>query len=126
MNKRARFTAESAQATLTSLRGLMAPLEMEEAQPADTQVVEVELGRIRPNPDQPRRSSSPGLKQSSLEELAENIREHGLLQPILVKDTGRFYQIIAGERRFRACQLLGMERVPVRVVEPRDDQDELR
>ena len=125
MNKRARFTAESAQSTFTSLKGLMAPVE-DAAETAEIQVVEVELGRIRPNPDQPRRSSSAGLKKSSLEELAENIREHGLLQPILVKDTGRFYQIIAGERRFRACQLLGMERVPVRVVEPRDDQDELR
>lgn len=124
MNKRARLTAESAQSALTSLKGLMAPVETEEDRQIG-RVSEVELGRIRPNRNQPRRSTSSGLKEASIEELAENIREHGLLQPIVVKDTGRFYQIVAGERRWRACQLIGMETVPVRIVDPTDVQDEL-
>lgn len=125
MNKRARFTAENAQATFTSLKGLMSPLEQEQ-EIESSQTVEVELGRIRPNPDQPRRSESPGMSKASIEDLAENIREHGVLQPILVKTSGRFYQIVAGERRFRACQMLGLERVPVRIIEPKDDQEELQ
>jgi len=102
----------------------MAPVETEEDRQIG-RVSEVELGRIRPNRNQPRRSTSSGLKEASIEELAENIREHGLLQPIVVKDTGRFYQIVAGERRWRACQLIGMETVPVRIVDPTDVQDEL-
>lgn len=124
MNKRARITSADAQATFTSLRSLMAavePAEVGEGAPA----IEVELGRLRPNPDQPRHASSPAFSRASLEELAENIRQHGLLNPILVKSAGRFYQIVAGERRYRACQMLGLERVPVRIVEPRDEQDEL-
>ncbi len=125
MSKRARLNAENASATFTSLRGLITPVESGE-ETATGQVIEVELARLRPNPDQPRRSSSAGMSKSSIEDLAANIREHGLLNPIIVKDTGRFYQIVAGERRFLACQRLGLERVPVRVVEPRDEQEELQ
>lgn len=125
MNKRARLTSENAGATFTSLKGLMAPVDAESDMPTG-QTIEVELARLRPNPDQPRRSTSAGMSKSSIEELAENIKAHGVLQPLLVKDTGRFYQIIAGERRFRACQLIGLERVPVRLVEPQDDQAELQ
>ncbi len=126
MTKRARMTNDAARATFTSLKGLMTAVPEEQDSVETGQVLELELGRIRPNPNQPRKSNSAGFSESSLEDLAANIREHGLLQPILVKDTGRFYQIVAGERRYRACQLLGLERVPVRIVEPRDEQDELQ
>jgi ParB family chromosome partitioning protein len=114
------------QDTFTSLTGLIAPLQDGQGEEAGGQRIEVELGRIRPNPEQPRGSASAGFSASSLRELAENIRQHGILNPLLVKDTGRFYQIVAGERRYRAAQLLGLETVPVRVIEPRDDQDELQ
>jgi len=124
-NKRARITPENAQATFTSLRSIIMPVSDDDPGLPTSQVVEVEIERIRPNPAQPRSQTSSGFSKSSIEELAENIKEHGLLQPILVKDTGRFYQIVAGERRYRACQLLGMEKIPVRIIEPKDEQEEL-
>ncbi len=126
MNRRARITPENAHDTFTSLKGLMAPLELDEPEAGARQPVEVEMTRLRPNPEQPRKDGSSGFSTASLEELAENIRQHGILQPLLVKDTGRFYQIVAGERRYRAAQLLGLEKVPVRIIEPRDAQDELQ
>lgn len=126
MNRRARITPENAHDTFTSLKGLMAPLDVGEHETGEKQPLEVDLARVRPNPDQPRRDGSSGFSTTSLEELAENIRQHGILQPLLVKDTGRFYQIVAGERRYRAATLLGLETVPVRIIEPRDEQDELQ
>lgn|GEM_PF-1078296 len=126
MNRRPRMTAENAHETFTSLTSLLAPVEVGAGDTPEAGVLEVELGRIRANPAQPRRPDSAGFSTSSLNELAENIRQHGILQPLLVKDTGRFYQIVAGERRFRAAQIIGLERVPVRVIEPRDAQEELQ
>lgn len=73
---------------------------------------EIPIDSISPNPDQPRMS----FKREELEELADSIEKKGLLQPILVREVGReSYQIIAGERRWQACKLIGMTRVPVRV-----------
>ncbi len=126
MNRRPRITTESAQETFTSLTSLLAPVEVTAGDVPGTGVLQVELCRIRPNPDQPRRPDSAGFSTASLNDLAENISQHGILQPLLVKDTGRFYQIVAGERRFRAAQILGLEHVPVRVIEPRDAQEELQ
>lgn len=68
---------------------------------------DIRLSEIEPNPDQPRRE----FNQSSLQELAESIKLHGLLQPILVKPRGDKYSIIAGERRFRAAQLAGLDHI---------------
>jgi ParB family chromosome partitioning protein len=69
---------------------------------------EVELRRIRPNPHQPRRSFDP----VALEELRNSIREHGVLQPILLRSQGDGYEIIAGERRWRAARLAGRDAIP--------------
>lgn len=77
---------------------------------------EVLIQHIEPNPYQPRKEFEPG----KLAELAESIRSEGLLMPILVRQVGNRYQIIAGERRWRACQSIGMKRVPVRVVKSSD------
>ncbi len=126
MNRRPRITTESAQETFTSLTSLLAPVEVSAGDAPGTGVLQVELCYIRPNPDQPRRPDSAGFSTSSLNDLAENINQHGILQPLLVKKSGRFYQIVAGERRFRAAQILGLEHVPVRVIEPRDAQEELQ
>ena len=72
--------------------------------------IEVKLIDVEPNKDQPRKS----FDKVSLEELAASIKEHGLLQPIVVKPLmGGTYRIIAGERRWRACRMAGLERVPV-------------
>ena len=75
---------------------------------------EVELSRIRPNPHQPRRH----FESTALEELRASIAQHGVLQPICVRPSGAGFEIISGERRFRASQLAGRTSVPVVV---RDD-----
>lgn len=73
-------------------------------------VGEVLLAQVYPNPNQPRTNFKP----EEIEELANSIKRHGLLQPILVRKTGDGYEIIAGERRWQACRSLGMETIPVR------------
>ena len=76
----------------------------------ESAVMEIAVADLRPNPEQPRR----GFKESTLRELADSIREKGVLQPVLVEETadGR-YIIVAGERRVRAARLAGLEKVPV-------------
>ena len=76
----------------------------------------VKLDLIYPNPDQPRKEFSA----RKLEELAQSIRENGLLEPIVVTPRGGRFMIIAGERRFRACRLAGLTEAPVRVLEADD------
>ena len=87
-------------------RGLGALIS--EGDSSESGVKEILLADIEPNPEQPRRYFS----QESLEELASSLRVHGLLQPILVKPAGDKYFIIAGERRFRAAQIAGFEKIP--------------
>lgn len=80
---------------------------------------EVPIESVSPNPDQPRTN----FKKEALEELAASIEKDGLLQPILVRPVGTSeYQIIAGERRWQACKLVGLKTVPVRIKEADDDQ----
>lgn len=67
------------------------------------------INKIEPNPDQPRNQ----FDEDSLQELADSIKQFGILQPILVNKKGEFYEIIAGERRWRAAKLAGLEKVPV-------------
>jgi ParB/RepB/Spo0J family partition protein len=74
---------------------------------------EVPLDRILPNPAQPRLS----YEEDSLTELADSIREHGVLQPILVRPVGSQYELIAGERRWRASRLAKRDTIPAIVVE---------
>jgi ParB family transcriptional regulator, chromosome partitioning protein len=78
----------------------------------------VHLNQIRPNPNQPRLS----FKDESIAQLAESIKEKGLLQPILVRKVDHGYEIIAGERRFRACIKAGLAEVPV-IVKEADDRE---
>lgn len=73
-------------------------------------ITHLKIDQIRPNKNQPRTAFS----EKSLNELAQSINEQGLLQPILVRKLdGENYEIVAGERRWRACQLAKLERVPV-------------
>jgi ParB family transcriptional regulator, chromosome partitioning protein len=83
----------------------------------DRGVVQVQLDAIVPNPSQPRERFDP----AALEELTDSIRQHGLLQPLLVSQTGDGYTLIAGERRWRAAREAGLTTVPavVREVTPR-------
>lgn len=77
---------------------------------------EVPLDLIHPNPDQPRMH----FNQDELEELSASIEKDGLLQPILVREAADGYEIIAGERRWQACKLAGIKKVPVRIKEADD------
>lgn len=72
---------------------------------------EVDITRIFPNPHQPRTQ----FNAEELEELSTSIAKDGLLQPILVREVGDKYEIIAGERRWQACRLAGVKKVPIRV-----------
>ncbi len=73
---------------------------------------------IEPNRKQPRQS----FDDAAIAELADSIRQHGLIQPIVVRSTGTTYQIVAGERRWRACRMLGMSEIPVIIKELDDSQ----
>lgn len=77
------------------------------------QVFELDINLLEPNPLQPRGLITP----ESLAELAESIREHGLLEPLVVAKTPAGFQIIAGERRWRASKLIGLIKVPVVIKE---------
>ncbi|MGD8370567.1 MAG: ParB/RepB/Spo0J family partition protein [Syntrophobacterales bacterium] len=68
-----------------------------------------EIEEITPNPYQPRQN----VRDKAFEELVDSVRERGILQPLLVRSTEKGYQIIAGERRWRAAQVAGLQRVPV-------------
>mgnify|MGYP005946985271 FL=1 len=77
--------------------------------------------QLIPNPHQPRSRFSP----DSLEELADSIRAHGILQPLSVRRTGRGYELVSGERRLRAARLAGLREVPCILVQASDVQSSL-
>ena len=79
-------------------------------------IKELPVEKVVPNPEQPRMT----FHEETLQELAASIREHGVLQPILVRPAGDDFQIIAGERRWRASKLAGKETIPA-IVERFDD-----
>jgi ParB family chromosome partitioning protein len=86
------------------------------APPADS-VGTMEINTIRPNPYQPRTEFDP----KDIESLAESLKKEGLLQPVVVRPAGAgFYQLVAGERRWRAAKLAGLARVPVIIREVED------
>ena len=81
----------------------------------DSRIIEIELDKIVPNRFQPRK-----IFNEDVSELAESIREHGVLQPITLRPLGEKYEIIMGERRFRACEKLGLKKIPAMIVEMND------
>ncbi len=85
---------------------------------SDIQHIGVE--QIDPNPHQPR----DGFNQQELDALADSIREHGILQPLVAQTSGERYQLVAGERRLRAARAIGLETVPV-IVRSFDEQQTL-
>ena len=88
-------------------KGLDALLPSETTGTRDYSLISIE--RIRPNQSQPRKYFS----EESIEELADSIKERGLIQPLLVRKKDNFYEIIAGERRWRASQKAGLKQIPV-------------
>ncbi|HEX2626421.1 MAG TPA: ParB/RepB/Spo0J family partition protein [Candidatus Limnocylindrales bacterium] len=99
-------------------RGLAALIPQRSA--TTTGSVEIPLARIRENPRQPRLR----MADDALETLAASIREHGVIQPVLVTETLDGYQLVAGERRVRAARLAGLERIPA-VIRQLAEQQQL-
>ena len=98
-------------------KGLGALIDDFSAAPASDTITSLPLQKVEPNPNQPRRS----FDEAELQALADSIAEHGILQPLAVRALdGGFYQIIAGERRWRAARMAGLEEVPVVVLEADD------
>ncbi|MEY8517697.1 ParB/RepB/Spo0J family partition protein [Lachnospiraceae bacterium 29-84] len=84
----------------------------------DKEVVLVKITKIEPNREQPRKN----FDEDSLLELAESIKQYGILQPLLVQDKKDYYEIIAGERRWRAAKIAGLKDIPV-IVKQLTDQE---
>ncbi|MCG3174502.1 MAG: putative chromosome-partitioning protein ParB [Myxococcota bacterium] len=97
-------------------KGLSVLLGDEPAAPSRPGLATLGVEEIKPNRRQPRKQF-PGAE---LQELAESIREHGVLQPLIVRRTADGHQIVAGERRWRAAQLAGLREVPVVIREASD------
>ncbi len=102
------------------LSALMADVGMVEAAPvrAVSGVRDIPIEHVHPNPDQPRRR----FDDEALSELASSIREKGVLQPLLVREIGDRFEIVAGERRWRAAQIAKLHQVPVIVREYSDTE----
>lgn len=91
-----------------------APVDFTEKDP-----LEVPVSKIKPNPMQPRTD----FKRRDLEDLMNSIREHGIIQPLVVSRDGDDYILIAGERRLRSAKMLGLEKVPVVVRQAEGDRE---
>ena len=96
-------------------KGLDALLPLPEE---ETRLYWLPLAMISPSPFQPRRR----FDEAALKELADSIREKGLLQPLVVRPRGEGYELVAGERRFRAAQMAGLSEVPAIVREMGDEE----
>ncbi len=84
------------------------------------EVLSIKLEQIRPSPFQPR----VDFDHQSMEELTQSIKEKGVIQPVLVRRSGDFYELIAGERRFRAANILELKEIPA-IVKNVEDRDSL-
>ena len=88
---------------------------------AEAGVLYIDINDIKPNAGQPRKT----FDEEKLEELAASIKEHGLIQPIVLRKAGRGYEIVAGERRWRAARIIGLKEVPCIVKELTDEENML-
>ncbi|OGX46390.1 MAG: hypothetical protein A3G38_00175 [Omnitrophica WOR_2 bacterium RIFCSPLOWO2_12_FULL_51_8] len=100
-------------------KGLSALIPERESLHKD-EIVYVQTGQIKPNPFQPRED----FDSQNIEELAQSIREKGVIQPLLVRRKGEGYELIAGERRLRAAAILQLKEVPI-IVKDVEDRDSL-
>ncbi|MBM7541354.1 ParB/RepB/Spo0J family partition protein [Amphibacillus cookii] len=92
--------------------------ELEEETSQDEKILQVELSQCRPNPYQPRKT----FQVEAIEELKNSILEYGIIQPLLVRESIKGFEIIAGERRYRAAKEAGLKTVPVIVKEMNDQK----
>ena len=88
----------------------------ENKEPKENQVLTLSIHDVEPNRNQPRKQ----FDEDAIEELADSIKQYGVIQPLIVQKKDKYYEIIAGERRWRACKLAGLEEIPAIVRE--DDE----
>lgn len=100
------------------LSALIADASIESGSGNESTQEELLITQIQPNPDQPRKV----FDEEELANLADSIRKEGLLQAIIVRPKDGMYQIVAGERRWQASKIAGLESVPVRIIELDDEQ----
>jgi ParB family chromosome partitioning protein len=100
------------------LNALIPPTPAPVAPPDSKRPADLDIDLLTPNPRQPRTQ----IDEPRLEELAQSIRSHGVIQPIVVRRVDDRYEIVAGERRWRAAQRAGLLKVPVTIREVHDDQ----
>ena len=98
------------------------PAEAPAPAPQSAGLMELAIDQIAPNPYQPRKT----FNEASIEELARSVRQHGIVQPLVVTRSGDRYKLIAGERRYRAAQKAGLTTVPVVVKEMMGDGEALQ
>jgi ParB family transcriptional regulator, chromosome partitioning protein len=106
-------------------RGLGALIPQRQEAPevhATPGLAEIPISQIQPNPYQPRKT----FNEASIEELARSVREHGIVQPLVVTRAGDKYKLIAGERRLRAAQKAGLTTVPALIKEMMQEGDALQ
>src|SRR6516164_1827642 len=99
-------------------RGLSALISTGPPSAVNDDVREIEVDLIRPGHQQPRTT----FDQAKLHELAQSIKTTGIIQPLLVRPSGGLFELVAGERRWRAAQLAGLSRIPVIVRDIPDDK----
>ncbi|MEZ5345640.1 MAG: ParB/RepB/Spo0J family partition protein [Pyrinomonadaceae bacterium] len=99
-------------------RGLSALIADEPESGQDRNFLELDIDLIDPNSEQPRKN----FPETELEELTQSVRANGIVQPIVVRRQGKKYQIVAGERRWRAAQRAGLARVPAVIREVSDEK----
>jgi ParB family transcriptional regulator, chromosome partitioning protein len=99
-------------------KGLGALIPEEEINPEVNAVMKIEMNLIKANDNQPRKN----FDEEKIEQLAESIKEHGVVQPIVLKKEGSTYTIVAGERRWRASKSIGLKEIPAVVMDLTDKQ----
>lgn len=96
------------------------PEKQEQGSEHKIEIINVQTDKIKPNPFQPREDFNP----ESIEELAQSIKEKGVIQPLLVRRKGDYFELIAGERRLRAANILNLKEIPI-IIKNVDDRDSL-
>lgn len=92
--------------------------EINDIKTTENNVNDVDIDEIMPNENQPRKR----FDDENIKDLAESIKEHGIIQPILVRKEGEYYKIVAGERRWRAARIAGLKKVPVIIKDMTDKE----
>lgn len=97
-------------------RGLGALIPDIDVSTSDDAVFEIDINDVEPNSEQPRKK----FDEEKMQQLTDSIKEHGIVQPVIVKKEGNFYKLIAGERRWRAARMAGLKSIPAIVREYTD------